>query len=260
MDADTSTDSYVALAFADLAGVFPPAGAWSNNQVQLAELIIEYLGEEPDFSSIYITAQTAAGFASKGISKGIKLGVSTTDSDDDGVDNNLDSFPLDPFEWVDTDSDGIGDNADEDDDNDGFTDAEELASGTNPLNPQSCPVGCFTFDVDESGETKALSDGLLVIRYLFGFVDDALVSGAVADSALRGEADEIIATLSDAEFELDIDGNGESKALSDGLLLIRYLFGFTGDALTVGAIGEGATRDTSEAIEAYISDRVPVSE
>ena len=25
-----------------------------------------------------------------------------------------------------------------------------------------------------------------------------------------------------------------------------------GDALTVGAIGEGATRDTSEAIEAYI--------
>ena len=37
-------------------------------------------------------------------------------------------------------------------------------------------------------------------------------------------------------------------------------FGFTGDALTVGAIVEGATRDTSEAIEAYISDRVPASE
>jgi hypothetical protein len=32
-----------------------------------------------------------------------------------------------------------------------------------------------------------------------------------------------------------------------------------GDALTVGAIGEGATRDTTEAIEAYISDRVPAS-
>ena len=29
--------------------------------------------------------------------------------------------------------------------------------------------------------------------------------------------------------------------------------------VTVGAIGEGATRDTSEAIEAYISDRVPDS-
>ena len=43
-------------------------------------------------------------------------------------------------------------------------------------------------------------------------------------------------------------------------MLIRYLLGFTGDALTVGAIGDGATRDTSEAIEAYIGDRVPASE
>ena len=72
--------------------------------------------------------------------------------------------------------------------------------------------------------------------------------------------EEINALSADIDSELDIDGNGESKALSDGLLLIRYLFGFTGDALTVGAIGEGATRDTSEAIEAYISDRVPASE
>jgi len=45
-----------------------------------------------------------------------------------------------------------------------------------------------------------------------------------------------------------------------GRLIIRYLFGFTGDALTVGAIGEGATRDTSDAIEAYMSERVPNSE
>ena len=72
--------------------------------------------------------------------------------------------------------------------------------------------------------------------------------------------EDISAFLADADSELDIDGNGESKALSDGLLLIHYLFGFTGDALKVGAIGEGAKRDTSEAIEAYISDRVPASE
>ena len=30
--------------------------------------------------------------------------------------------------------------------------------------------------------------------------------------------------------ELDIDGDGESKPLTDGLLLIRYLFGFSGDS------------------------------
>ena len=37
--------------------------------------------------------------------------------------------------------------------------------------------------------------------------------------------------------ELDIDGDGESKPLTDGLLLIRYLFGFSGDSLISGAIG-----------------------
>ena len=184
----------------------------------------------------------------------------TLDTDGDGVGDNADVFDLDVSESVDTDGDGIGNNADPDDDNDGFTDQEELADGTNPLSRFSCRSGCFSFDIDENSEAKALTDGLLVIRHLFGFTGDALATGAVSSDAVRDRAEDISALLADADSELDIDGNGESKALSDGLLLIRYLFGFTGDALTVGAIGEGATRDMSEAIEAYISDRVPASE
>ena len=43
-------------------------------------------------------------------------------------------------------------------------------------------------------------------------------------------------------LRLDIDGDGESKPLTDGLLLIRYLFGFSGDSLISGAIGTGAER------------------
>jgi len=54
-----------------------------------------------------------------------------------------------------------------------------------------------------------------------------------------------------------MDGDGESKPLTDGLLLIRYLFGFSGDSLISGAIGTGATRDTAETVEAYIKERVP---
>ena len=60
-----------------------------------------------------------------------------------------------------------------------------------------------------------------------------------------------------AQSELDIDGDGEAKALTDGLLLIRYLFGFSGDSLTAGAIGLDAERTTAEEIQAYIGDRVP---
>ena len=209
--------------------------------------------------------------------------LESSDSDNDGVGDNVDLFPNDPNESADLDSDAIGDNSDNcpaiansdqlntdqdadgdacdlDDDNDGFSDDEEIAAGTNPLSRASCPEGCFSFDIDENNEAKALSDGLLVIRHLFGFTGEALAAGAVASDATRDRAEDISALLADADSELDIDGNGESKALSDGLLLIRYLFGFTGDALIVGAIGDGATRDTSDAIEAYISERVPNAE
>jgi len=62
------------------------------------------------------------------------------DDDGDGVPDHSDAFPLDAAEQVDTDSDGIGDNADTDDDGDGYSDEEEIAAGTDPLNPYSFPV------------------------------------------------------------------------------------------------------------------------
>ena len=51
--------------------------------------------------------------------------------------------------------------------------------------------------------------------------------------------------------------SNEFKALTDGLLRIRYLFGFSVDSLVSGAIGPDAKRDTAEAVEAYIKERVP---
>ena len=181
----------------------------------------------------------------------------TKDNDSDGVGDNADLFDEDPSEAYDTDLDGTGNNADPDDDNDGFTDEEELADGTDPLSRFSCRTGCFSFDVDENLEAKPLTDGLLVIRHLFGFSGDSLISGAVSGDASRNGSDAIASYLTDADTQLDIDGDGESKPLTDGLLLIRYLFGFSGDSLISGAIGSEATRDTAEAVEAYIKERVP---
>ncbi len=53
------------------------------------------------------------------------LAVSESDTDGDGVPDAGDAFPDDPNEWVDTDSDGIGNNADTDDDGDGVSDTED---------------------------------------------------------------------------------------------------------------------------------------
>ena len=182
----------------------------------------------------------------------------TQDSDNDGVGDVRDAFDEDPFEFEDTDGNGVGDVADLDDDGDGFSDAEELVDGTNPKNRFSCKSGCFSFDIDESQAAQPLTDGLLVIRHLFGFSGSALTAGAVAGLAGRATSEDITAYLRGADAELDIDGNGKSEPLTDGLLLIRYLFGFSGDALIAGAIGSGAARDTAAAVEAYIKARVPV--
>jgi hypothetical protein len=57
-----------------------------------------------------------------------------SDRDDDGYPDAVDAFPDDPDEWLDTDGDKVGDNADTDDDNDGLSDLEELAIGTDPRN------------------------------------------------------------------------------------------------------------------------------
>lgn len=179
------------------------------------------------------------------------------DSDGDGISDDLDGFPTDASEWLDTDNDGVGNNADPHDDNDGVSDEEEVLDGTNPLSRFSCRTGCFSFDVDESPEAKPLTDGLLVIRHLFGFSGSSLTSGAVALGATRGTSEVIGRYLTDSDSELDIDGDGEAKPLTDGLLLIRYLFALSGDALTRGAIGTGAERDTSEAVETYIKARLP---
>ena len=182
----------------------------------------------------------------------------TQDSDGDRVGDVRDAFPDDPNEFEDTDGDGRGDVADPDDDDDGFSDAQELADGTNPKSRFSCPSCAFSFDVDESQAAQPLTDGLLVIRHLFGFSGDALTAGAVAGLAGRAASEDITVFLTDADAELDIDGNGKSEPLTDGLLLIRYLFGFSGEALISGAIGSGAERNTAAAVEAYIEARVPL--
>ena len=205
----------------------------------------------------------------------------TSDMDSDGVGDNADAFPSDAEESIDTDGDQVGDNADNclnlsnadqlntdgdiegnacdlDDDNDGFRDEEELVAGTDPVSASSCP-GCFNWDIDDDGEAIALTDGLMMIRHMFGFGGDSLSAGAMGAEAGRATPEAISSHLTGANAELDVDGDGESKALTDGLLLIRYLFGFSGDSLISGAIGNGSERDTAEEVEAYIEARLPPS-
>ena len=168
-----------------------------------------------------------------------------SDGDDDGLEDTLDVFPSDPSEQLDTDGDSIGNNADEDDDGDGMLDTDELASGFDPLNRYSCE-GCFSLDITGDDVAEPLSDGLLVIRYLFGFRGEALLTGAYLGAITPEAISEIESLLEGAIGALDIDGDKASDPLTDGLIVIRYLFGFRGDALFSGATSDASTRSQRE--------------
>ena len=116
----------------------------------------------------------------------------------------------------------------------------------------SQPVAAFDFDIDEDGQAQPLTDGLLMIRHLFGFSGTALINGAVAAGAERREAAEIESYLTENSAALDIDGDGKALPLTDGLLIIRYLFGFSGDALVQGAIAADAKIKQATEVEAQL--------
>jgi hypothetical protein len=113
-----------------------------------------------------------------------------------------------------------------------------------------------SWDFDEDGNADALTDGLLLLRYTFGQRDEDLVKGATAEaSTLTIEQVQKNVAASTSSFA-DIDDNGSVDALSDGLLLLRYLFGLRGDTLTSSVVANDAGRVSPTDIEAYIESFV----
>lgn len=109
------------------------------------------------------------------------------------------------------------------------------------------------FDVDNDGEITPLTDGLLTLRFLFGFEGESLVSGAVSSNARRQSPEEILSYLNAHKDFLDIDGDGQSQALTDGLLLIRSQFGFSGQSLMESALSLDARRTSEFEIQEFLN-------
>ena len=107
-------------------------------------------------------------------------------------------------------------------------------------------------DIDGNGQFDALTDGLLVLRSMFGLTGTSLISGAVASDAIYTDSDDIQARITGLGNRLDIDNNGNVDALTDGLIILRYLFGLTGDTLTNGVVAADAQRVSASDIESHI--------
>ena len=187
---------------------------------------------------------------------------SDPDGDGDGVLNNNDLFPYRAEYSADSDGDGMPDawelrynlnpndpsDSAMDEDEDGATNLNEFVAGTPPFG---------SLDVDGNGRYDALTDGLLLLRGTFGLTDSALISGVVASDAqfsTSGEIQSQIALLGDLA---DIDDNGQVDALTDGLPILRYLFGLKGDTLIAGVVAANGTRISAQDIEAHLQSLMP---
>lgn len=115
-----------------------------------------------------------------------------------------------------------------------------------------------SLDVDEDGAALPLSDGILALRYLAGFNGNTLVDGAVNPAGGRTDPDEIVPYLDGLrDVMLDVDLDGQFLPLSDGILLLRFLAGFTGPTLVEGAVNPAGARTDPDEIAAFLSQFLP---
>jgi hypothetical protein len=166
-------------------------------------------------------------------------------------------------------------NSDLDSDNDGMPDSWEQQYGLNYLNASDAnsdldndsisaideflneTVPHASLDIDGNGEFDALTDGLLIIRSFFGITNDALIAEAVGDNSTYGSAPEIQSRINSFQPSLDIDNNGETDALSDGLIILRYLFGINSSSLIDGVLSPDGTRTNLNHILTYFDTLIP---
>ena len=140
-----------------------------------------------------------------------------------------------------------------------------LQEGENYSLPQEASVTLMIkdaaencIDIDGNGKLDALTDGILLARYLLGYRDASLIDNSLANDAVRTTATVVQSYIQSytATGCYDVDGSGNLDALSDATLLIRYLSGYRGGGLIEGAIGQGATRTTADSVSAYIETLV----
>ncbi|MBT7274959.1 MAG: hypothetical protein HN886_00700, partial [Woeseiaceae bacterium] len=118
------------------------------------------------------------------------------------------------------------------------------------------PITVDSWDFDGNGQADALTDGLLLLRYAFGLRDESLTDGVIASDASL-TASEVANVLSQSTGITDIDADGNLDALTDGLLLLRYLFDMTGDSLIDAAVSEVASRTSSLEVAQYMASYMP---
>lgn len=115
------------------------------------------------------------------------------------------------------------------------------------------------FDLDGNGQVDALTDGITLARYLLGLRGEVMVLHSLAPENLRRDNATAITAFIETQLPsgcYDIDGNQRNDALTDGILLLRYLSDYQDEALTQHALGKQAKRIDAPTINQYLQQQL----
>ena len=140
------------------AGDIAGGGIWiaeTNNNASAINLAAQ-INANAKFSATAVSAVVTITQVTAGA--GGNTTVTLTDSGAAGMSKTDFTGGCDLTEWIDTDGDGVGDNADLNDDGDAWTDAEEFECGSDALDADSVPddydgdMICDKVDTDDDGD------------------------------------------------------------------------------------------------------------
>ena len=111
-------------------------------------------------------------------------------------------------------------------------------------------------DIDGNSRFDALSDGLILLRLMFGLTGQSLTNGVTAPDANFVYSGDLIQRFNSTDLLLDIDDDKSIDALTDGLLILRYLFGIRGENLSTNALSPSAERTAVSELEEYLQSLI----
>lgn len=125
-------------------------------------------------------------------------------------------------------------------------------NAANTVSATFAPAGTVaSLDADLcSASTKydALTDGLIIVRFMSGLTGTGLTTGVTGSGGTCRNSGALLAYLTNIAPKLDVDGNGTTDPLTDGMMILRYLFGLRGNAVSQGVIGAGATQTAAQIV------------